>query len=50
MLVKEAGDLWKTWYSRKDWEKLEKRVTPHLEEPARIRIFAPGADYAKKAL
>ena len=42
-------DDWKIWYSRKDWEKLEKRLTPHLEEPAKIRIFAPGADYAKKA-
>jgi heme-degrading monooxygenase HmoA len=42
-------DDWKTWYTRKEWEKLEKRLTPHLVEPAKIRIFAPGADYAKKA-
>jgi heme-degrading monooxygenase HmoA len=42
-------DDWKTWYTRKDWEKLEKRLAPHLEGPAKIRIFAPGAEYAKKA-
>jgi hypothetical protein len=43
-------DDWKSWYTKKDWEKLEKSLAPHLEEPAKIRIFAPGADYAKKAL
>jgi heme-degrading monooxygenase HmoA len=40
---------WNSWYTKKDWEKLEKSLAPHLEEPAKIRIFAPGAEYAKKA-
>ena len=38
---------WKTWYDKKEWEELEKKLTPRLEEPAKIRIFMPGADYAK---
>ena len=42
-------DDWKTWYSRKGWEELEKKLTPRLEGPAKIRIFAPGADFAKRA-
>jgi heme-degrading monooxygenase HmoA len=42
-------DDWNSWYTKKDWENLEKTLAPHLEEPAKIRIFAPGADYAKKA-
>jgi heme-degrading monooxygenase HmoA len=43
-------DDWNSWYTKKDWEKLEKSLAPHLEEPAKIRIFAPGAEYAKGAL
>ena len=42
-------DDWNSWYTKKDWEKLEKSLAPHLEEPAKIRIFSPGADYAKRA-
>jgi heme-degrading monooxygenase HmoA len=42
-------DDWKTWYGKKEWEELEKELIPYLEEPAKIRIFMPGADYAKKA-
>lgn len=42
-------DDWKTWYGKKEWEELEKELIPHLEEPAKIRVFMPGADYAKKA-
>ncbi len=42
-------DDWKTWYGKKEWEELEKVLMPHLEEPAKIRVFMPGADYAKKA-
>jgi len=44
-----TADDWKTWYNKKEWEELEKQLTPHLEEPVKIRIFMPGADYAKKA-
>ncbi len=43
-------DDWKTWYGKKDWHDLEKALMPHLEQPAKIRIFMPGADYAKKNL
>ncbi len=42
-------DDWKTWYDNKDWEDLEKGLASHLEESVKIRIFMPGADYAKKA-
>ena len=42
-------DDWNSWYTKKGWENLEKSLAPHLEEPAKIRIFSPGADYAKKA-
>jgi len=43
-------DDWKTWYGKKDWQDLEKALMPHLEEPAKIRVFMPGADYAKRTL
>ena len=42
-------DDWRKWYDKNEWEELEKKLTPHLEESARIRAYAPGADYAKKA-
>ncbi|MBW2205590.1 MAG: hypothetical protein JRG79_01670 [Deltaproteobacteria bacterium] len=40
-------DDWKTWYEKKDWEDLEKQLGSQLEEPAKVRIFTPGADYSK---
>ncbi len=42
-------DDWETWYNKKEWEELERTLIPHLEEPAKIRAFQPGSDYAKKA-
>ena len=42
-------DDWKTWYNNKEWEELEKKLAPHLEESAKIRIFMPGSDNTKKA-
>ena len=40
-------DDWKIWYEKKEWEELEKELAPRLEEPAKVRIFTPGADYLK---
>jgi heme-degrading monooxygenase HmoA len=42
-------DDWKTWYDKKEWEELEKKLIPHLDDTVKIRAFMPGADYAKKA-
>jgi len=42
-------DDWKTWYDKKEWEELEKKLAPNLVEPVKIRAFMPGADYVKKA-
>ncbi|MBC8456645.1 MAG: hypothetical protein H8D67_01455 [Deltaproteobacteria bacterium] len=42
-------DDWKTWYDKKEWEELEKKLAPHIEEPVKIRAFMTGADYVKKA-
>jgi heme-degrading monooxygenase HmoA len=42
-------DDWDTWYNKKDWEELEKKLAPHLEEAVKIRAFMPGSDYTKKA-
>ena len=42
-------DDWKTWYDKKEWEELEKKLSPHLEEPVKTRIFMMSADYAKEA-
>ena len=43
-------DDWKTWYGKKDWADLERKLTAQLVEPAKISVFMPGADYSKKAL
>jgi len=40
-------DDWKTWYESKEWVEFEKKLIPHLEEPAKIKIFMTGADYEK---
>lgn len=42
-------DDWKTWYDKKEWEELEKKLTPLLDEPVKTRMFMLGADYAKEA-
>ena len=41
-------DDWKTWYDTKEWKELEKDLAPQLDGPVKIRIFMPGADFAKK--
>jgi heme-degrading monooxygenase HmoA len=38
---------WKTWYGTKEWKELEKKLSPQLQEPAKIRSFMPAADYLK---
>ena len=38
---------WTSWYDKKEWEELEKRLLPNLVEPAKIRAFMPGADFQK---
>ena len=43
-------DDWKAWYEKKDWEDLEKHLASRLEEPVKVRIFTPGADYAKTSM
>lgn len=40
-------DDWNAWYAKKEWEDLEKQLATQLEEPARVRVFTPGADYSK---
>lgn len=40
-------DDWKNWYEKKEWEELEKEFASQLEEPAKVRIFTPGAEYSK---
>ena len=42
-------DDWKTWYDKKEWEELEKKLIPLLDDTVKIRAFMPGADYAKQA-
>jgi heme-degrading monooxygenase HmoA len=42
-------DDWKLWYQTEEWKELEKQLAPQLAESVKIRIFMPGADYAKKA-
>ena len=41
---------WKTWYDKKEWEGLEKKLAPQLVEPVKIRALMPGANYKKKLL
>ena len=38
---------WTSWYDKKEWEELERRLLPNLVEPAKIRAFMPGADFEK---
>lgn len=38
---------WKTWYGAKEWKELEKKLSPELQEPTKIRGFMPAADYLK---
>jgi heme-degrading monooxygenase HmoA len=40
-------DDWKTWYEKKEWEELEKKLLRRLAEPVKIRAFMPRADYVK---
>jgi heme-degrading monooxygenase HmoA len=44
-----SADDWKTWYEKKEWEELEKKLAPNLVEPVKIRALMPSADYVKKA-
>ena len=43
-------DDWKTWYDKKEWEELEKKLAPQLVEPVKIRALMSGANYLKKLL
>lgn len=38
---------WKTWYEKKEWEELEKKLLRRLAEPVKIRAFMPSAEYRK---
>ena len=42
-------DDWRTWLNSQERAKLENELSPHLEEPGKIRAFMPSADYAKEA-
>lgn len=44
-----SADDWKTWYDTKEWKEFEKHLAPHLDGPVKIRIFMPGADFAKES-
>ena len=44
-----SAEDWNAWYEKKEWEELEKKLSPQLDQPARIKVFMPGADYGKKA-
>ncbi len=41
-------DDWKTWYEKKEWEELEKKLLRRLADPVKIRAFVPSADHVKK--
>ncbi len=42
-----SAEDWKAWYENLEWKGLEKELTSRLEGPANVRIFVPGAEYAK---
>ena len=42
-------DDWNIWYEGKEWKELEKKLAPNLEGPVKLRVFMPGAEYAKQA-
>ncbi len=39
---------WEAWYETKDWKDYEKELAPHLDEPVKLTVFIPRADYEKK--
>jgi heme-degrading monooxygenase HmoA len=39
---------WERWENSQDRRKLENELTPHLEEPVKIRPFLLGADAIRK--
>ena len=41
-------DDWKTWLNSQERCKLESELTPHIEEPVKIRPFMLGADGISK--
>jgi len=43
-------DDWETWRDSRERANLETRLTPHLEKPAKIRVFMMGADSLQKIL
>ena len=46
--VWSSMDNWETWRDSRERENLEDKLTPHLEEPAEIRVFMMGADSLRK--
>lgn len=42
-------DDWKNWLENQERAKLEDQLTPHLQEPAKVRTLLPRADFAKRA-
>lgn len=48
--VWSSMDNWETWRDSRERETLENRLTPRLEEPAKIRVFMMGADSLRKIL
>ena len=43
------GD-WETWRDSRERENLEAELSPHLEVPAKIRVFRLGADCLREIL
>ena len=48
--VWSSMDEWETWRDSRERADLETRLSPHLEEPAKIRAFMMGADSLQKIL
>jgi heme-degrading monooxygenase HmoA len=43
-------DNWETWRNSRERANLEKGLTPHLEEPAKIRVLMMGTESLRKIL
>ncbi len=48
--VWSSVDDWETWRNSRERANLETRLTPHLEEPSKIRVFMMGADSLQNIL
>jgi heme-degrading monooxygenase HmoA len=44
-----SGDDWKIWGEGQEWKELKEELAPNLGGPVKLRVFMPGAEYAKQA-